>query len=250
MKAINLLILFTFLFGSLVAQSSPEEAFNKGNAFYKEGKFQEALEAYKTIEKMDLESAELYYNMGNCYFNTNQLGLAIWSYEKALLINPGLEDAKYNLNNAQKSVVDKIEALPRIGFVRLQRAISSTFHTNTWAWLSIIFLLFTCIAIAFVRISDNRSLNKIAIGKIFVFGFLFVFTIVFTQLSDHYKKPEAVLISDNAHIKNGPSETAEDLFILHEGIKVEILEINKNWFQIKLADGLIGWAEKKEFKEI
>tara|TARA_B100000780_G_scaffold267953_1_gene225479 strand:- start:509 stop:682 length:174 start_codon:yes stop_codon:yes gene_type:complete len=57
-------------------------------------------------------------------------------------------------------------------------------------------------------------------------------------------------MSPNAYIKSAPSNQSKDLFILHEGTKVLVLEKFKDWNKIKLSDGMIGWIELEYLREI
>ena len=54
----------------------------------------------------------------------------------------------------------------------------------------------------------------------------------------------------NAYIKSAPSIQSDDLFILHEGTKVQVLEVFNDWTKIKLSDGMIGWLENLAIEEI
>mgnify|MGYP001491891012 FL=1 len=54
----------------------------------------------------------------------------------------------------------------------------------------------------------------------------------------------------NAYIKSAPSNKSEDLFILHEGTKVQVLEVFNGWTKIKLSDGMIGWLENQDIEQI
>ncbi|MHB2147614.1 tetratricopeptide repeat protein [Calditrichota bacterium LG25] len=86
--------------------------FNKGNALYKLKKYKEAIEAYQKVvgsENLNL-SARAFYNIGNCYFQENKLKESIEAYKKALELNPDDYQAKYNLELARarlKEMADK-----------------------------------------------------------------------------------------------------------------------------------------------
>lgn len=249
-KIVGFFIFLVALLTNVYAQEQENILFTKGNELYKNAKYSEAILEYEKVNKNGFKSPELFYNLGNSYYNNDQLGFAILNYEKALKLKPSFDNAKFNLSIAQKSVVDKIETIPEIGFVKLLKSVTGLMHTDTWSWITILSLFIVGISVIYIRLNKESKLNKYALIKVFVFLIIGALSFLFAQLSYHYQKPEAILINPNTYVKNGPSSTSKDLFVLHEGIKVEILEENKNWIQVKLSDGLIGWANKKDFKNI
>ena len=80
--------------------------------------------------------------------------------------------------------------------------------------------------------------------------FIGVFTLVFFVLSvsfaaqkSNYMKSnnEAIIMKPTITVKSSPSSSGVDLFVLHEGSKVEIKETEDNWSKIRMADGSVGW---------
>ena len=54
-----------------------------------------------------------------------------------------------------------------------------------------------------------------------------------------------------AAVKSSPSsESSKDLFILHEGTKVTIIDQVGNWNNISLADGRQGWLPAMDMEII
>ena len=116
MKKIALIIIAVVVSTLGMAQSN--NWFEEGNAAYNEGDYEQALALYGNIEESGLESAELYYNMGNTYYKMKKYPMSILYYEKALKLAPGDEDIRTNLEIANLAVVDKINVLPQSFFVR------------------------------------------------------------------------------------------------------------------------------------
>jgi len=140
MKKTLYLLLFTSQF--FFAQSG----FERGNALYQKGKYEEAISAYETILDSKKESAELYFNLANCYYKLNKVAPAIYNYEKALVLNPNDSEIQNNLAFAHKLTIDEIKVVPKVGFAKLLRDFTGAFHYNTWAWITValsgFFLLF------------------------------------------------------------------------------------------------------------
>ncbi len=247
---IKLLRVFFVLVSVFVQAQDAQSLFKKGNEAYKIGDFTTALEAYQSIEKEGEGSAELNYNIGNCYFRLNKVGYAILNYEKALKQDPALEDAQINLVTAQKQTVDKIEQLPLPGIVRVYKGFLSVLNTEGWAKVSLGLVFLFLVFILIINFSKNSTLKKSLFLVNSVNVLLVLLTLIFAFSSSYYDKEELVLVKDNAYIKSEPTKSGKDLFILHEGTKVQLKQDNNAWIQIKLSDGLIGWVEKGAFKSI
>lgn len=87
-----------------------EGSYNLGNAVHKQQRFDEAIQNYhqaigKTTDK-NVQS-QLYYNMGNSYFEGKQYQESINAYKRSLKLNPNDDDAKYNLAYAYKKLKEQ-----------------------------------------------------------------------------------------------------------------------------------------------
>ena len=92
-----------------VATKSADELWTEAERAYREGEFAEAVVAYEAIIAQGMESAELYYNLGNAYFKQNNLGRSILFYNRAQLLNPSDEDVRHNLMYARTKTKDNIQ---------------------------------------------------------------------------------------------------------------------------------------------
>lgn len=249
-KFIKLLGVFFILISVFAKAEDVQSLFAKGNEAYKIGDFTTALKQYKAIEEQGETSADLNYNIGNCYFRLNKVGYAILNYEKALKQDPALEDAQINLLTAQKLTVDKIEQLPLPGIVRVYKGFLNMLNTEGWAKVSVVFVFLFLVFILIINFSKNSTIKKSLFLVNAIIVLFALLTLVFAFSSSYYDKEELVLVKDNAYIKSEPTKSGKDLFILHEGTKVQLKQDNNAWIQIKLSDGLIGWVEKGAFKKI
>jgi len=238
--------------GSSAQAQVPDSLFASANKLYQQERYIEALEQYQNIEKLDLESASLYFNMANIYYRTNQVAPAIYYYEKALKLKPNDKDIRFNLGFANNMILDNIEPLPKSLWQKFMEGIILRFTYETW--------------------------SKIAVGLAFIFAFLFlmyhfsystgkkrfyfitsILSVIFvtTSLFFAYRNKhhmdttiEAIIFSPAAEVKNAPTKSSDVYFELHEGTKVLILETLDNWKKIKIADGKMGWIDTAAIKEI
>ncbi len=219
---------------------------------YSAGQYYYAIELYDSIIKQGYTSAALYYNIGNAYFKTNQMPYAIWYYEKAKKLSPGDESINFNLNLANTLITDKIDALPTLFYVKWWKATYSLFHADTWAKMSVVLIFLVCIFLALFLIARSVTFKKLSFFLCLTFFVLAVFTLIFAnkQYRETYKQQSAIVFSPRITAKSSPDENSIDLFVIHEGTKVNIQDNLGEWCEIKLANGNVGWIKKSLVKPI
>lgn len=249
-KIILILSVLFWTLGSVFAASGALE--QQAEDLYREGKYNEAAEAYHKVLESGWESAALYYNLGNCYYKLGENTRAILNYERALILNPGNGDVKYNLEMAQKAIVDKIEVLPELFLLRWYKAVVSNFSADQWAYISVgLFILCLCmVAMFFYSASVWAKKTGFFSGAI-----LFIFTILavsfaFKQNERVKNRDYAILTTPSVTVKGAPDNSGTSLFVVHEGLKVRVIGTLGDWYNIRLADGNEGWVLKSDLEKI
>ncbi len=248
----NILLITILIFSSSLLAQSADSLFVQANKLYQVEKYDEALAIYKEIENSNVQSDDLYYNMANAYYKTNQVAPSIYYYEKALLLNPTHEDAKYNLSFAKRMTIDNIEALPKSIGQKFSKSVIHKFNYNTWAYSAVAFSFLFAILFLLYHFSYS-SVNK---RFYFLSSILSVFFIIITVLFaynnyNHIKSYKtAIIFAQQSDVKSAPTSASEISFELHEGTKVELLESLDGWNKIKIADGKVGWIESSNIKEL
>ena len=247
----KLFFLLSLIVNSIVAQSL-EDNFYAANDFYKNEKFEKAIELYHQIASQGKISMELYYNLGNSYYKINKVGPAIYYYEKALKINPLNEDVKNNLIFAKRLALDNIEELPQNIFQKFNKQYLQKLSYNQWAIVAVVFLFLTFILFLLFYFVFSSFIKRVFFGfSILSFLFLIIsFSITYNQFYFDKNNKEAIVFAEKISVKNAPTMNSEEVFILHEGTKVFVLDALDNWKKIKLADGKQGWINAKEIKEL
>lgn len=243
-------IIFIFLLTTQVffAQSS----FEKGNALYQKGKYDQAIAEYESVLATKQHSSELYFNLGNCYYKLNKVAPAIYNYEKALVLNPDDTEIANNLKFAQKMQIDEIKVIPRVGFSKMVHDFASIFHYNTWAWISVGF------STLFLLCFMGYYFSKLTFSKRFfffgMFGLLLLLLIsvsaAISEKNDFYNERPAIVFAEMVLVKSEPQKGSNTVFTIHEGTKVFVLQTMENWRKIQLTDGTEGWIEKTAIKEV
>ena len=248
-----LIAIFTYSgWGMQLHAQAPDSLFAAANKLYQQEKYLEALQAYQKIEKQDLESASLYYNMANIYYRSNQVAPAIYYYEKALKLAPNDKDILFNLEFANRTILDNIEPLPRSLWQKFMDGVVLSFTYETWSKIAV--GLAFVFAVLFLMYHFSYSTGKKRIYFITsILSVIFVTTsLFFSYRNKHYvdRNTEAIVFSTEVEVKSAPTNSSDVYFELHEGTKVLILETLDNWKKIRIADGKMGWINAAAIKEI
>lgn len=236
--------------GMAFAQNDADAWFEQANTAYNSGNYDTAIVVYEKILDAGMESVPVYYNMGNAYYKLHEYPMAIYCYEKALKLDPSDEDVQTNLAIANAAIVDKLEPVPQSFIVKWWRSIRSALSGTQWAWCSIAaFALLLLMLFLFLR-ARKVGLRKLGffMGLIFLIAFSLsvVFALQLKQIGD--TQDQAIVMTPTVTVKSSPSTNSVDLFVLHEGVKVEVMDTQGEWAQIRIANGSVGWLEVSEMR--
>jgi tetratricopeptide (TPR) repeat protein len=243
-----LLILLIFS-GIQVVYGQPaglQDSIAKGNQLYTSAKFAEAAKTYEAVAAKGFESFELYFNLGNALYKSNNITFAILNYERALKLSPNNEDALFNLEMAKRQVVDNIDLLPEPGFIRWWHELISSRPADSWGNQSIVsFFLFLLLFALFLFASTIRYKQVTFWFAVITLSYsLLTFSFGSSQRSKLVHHNSGVITERSVRMKGSPSETGTELFILHEGLSVQITDKLGDWIEIRLADGNKGWVKE------
>ena len=244
-----ILFLLCIITSSIAAQNN-DSLFVSANNFYKNANFEKAIEHYKKIEEKGAVSPELYLNLGNTYYKLNQVGPAIYYYEKALKLDPIQDDVLNNLVFAKRLALDNIAMVPKTVFQRFHENYLQKLTYNEWAILTVIFSFLTALLFLFFYFAYTPSKKRIyfTTSVLSLILFIFVIFITYNEYDRSKNNKEAIVFAEKTTIRNAPTLNAEAIFTLHEGAKVIVLDAIDNWKKIKLADGKQGWIIANEVK--
>ncbi|TVZ56499.1 SH3 domain-containing protein [Lutibacter sp. Hel_I_33_5] len=241
-----------FLLPSILLAQTANDLFTTANNLYKEGKYKEAIKVYQKIEKKDQVSSDVYYNLGNCYYKLNEVAATIYNYEKALSINPLHKDATNNLVFAKRLTLDRIEELPKSILQKFNENYLQKLTYNQWAIVVVVLSFLASILFLLFYFSEIPTKKRFYfISSILSFIMLFSsLLITINQYNLSTSKRHAIVFSKKIDVKNAPTLNGNDVFTIHEGTKIMVLDEVDNWKKVKLADGKIGWLIADEIKEL
>lgn len=234
------------------AQSTAEQA----RLAYDSAQYHRAIEILEkesaAQKKAGLESANLYYNLGNAYFRTDNIAKARLNYERAALLDPGDKDIQRNINFIKTRIEDKIPIADSFFLSVWFTSVQNWFSSNGWAKIGVIsFLLFiACLALFFF--SKKEILKKVS----FYSGLILIIFIIFANIFSYNQKKRveerntAIILSGAAPVLSSPDTNSKELFVLHAGTKVIITKEDRNWLEIEIDNGSIGWIQREKLEII
>ena len=233
-----------------MAQEQPEVWFEKANAAYNSGSYDSAVMLYEKVIDARMESVPLYYNMGNAYYKMREYAMSIYCYEKALKIDPSNEDVRDNLAIANLAIVDKIEPVPQSFIVRGWRGMRSWLSGDHWAWCSIVAFALLLFGLYLFLRSRRMGLRKLGFFGGVLCLLVFALSVVFAfQLKTAATTlDQAIIMTPTVTAKSSPSDASVDLFVLHEGSKVDILDTSEGWNKIRIANGSVAWLKATDMR--
>lgn len=252
-KAVAALLMLSFPLSGYAADAYVDSLFNAANAAYSEGRWGDAVTAYTSVENLGLESPALYCNLGSAYYKEGDIAMAMLYYERALKLDPSYSDARYNRTVVSDFVQDRIEPVPEFILKTWVRELCYGLDSDTWAVAGLVFLVVTAAALLLLFLSSSLALRRTGFFSAIVFLLLAVMAITFSfwQKADYMRKDGAIIMTPVVSVKSSPSsEASTDLFILHEGTKVLIIDEVGEWRNIELADGRQGWMRSSDMSII
>ncbi|WP_302787477.1 tetratricopeptide repeat protein [Phocaeicola coprophilus] len=242
MRKISFFIIFLLSFVQFVQA----ESFTKADAdkAYQENKYAEAIKMYENILATQGESAVVYYNLGNSYFKEKNMAKAVLNYERALLLNPGDADIRFNLDMARSKTVDQITPATEVFIVTWVNSLTNMQSERGWAKIGIVSFICLLVGLALYIFSKRLIVRKIGFIGAVVLLVVTVCANLFAreQKNELMDRTGAIVMSPTVTVKSTPDESGTELFVLHEGTKVFVEDNSmKGWKEIRLEDGNKGW---------
>lgn len=212
-----------------------------------------AIYIYEQLLDTEGEAASVYYNLGNAYYKSGDIAHAILNYERALLLDPSNGDTQFNLELARSKAVDKNAVVSELFFVRWFRDFVSILSVDGWAKCGILCFIILILLLTLFIFNKKSKTKKI----IFIFALLsLVCTVLANVMASSQKdklvyRESAIVMEPSVTVRSTPSTSGTELFILHEGKKITIKDDSmKEWKEIEIEDGNIGWLPASAIERI
>lgn len=238
---------------SAAPSDCPDSLWTAGVEAYVGGDWNLALSDWKAIEAAGIKGKELFYNIGNAYFKSEDYGRAILYYERALKIDPSFRDAGFNLEYAKSFTQDRIETVPEFFMKTWFRNVRTGISSNAWAALCLVLFAVALVLALIFMLSSGSGMRRVGFfaGLAALLLSVWCFGFSLRDKKDGETHETAVVISAVASVKSAPgADSAKDLFVLHEGTKVRIVDEVSSWRNIELSDGRQGWIRNEDMEVI
>lgn len=237
-------------FATLTSWSqSATELYNQAGQSYQSKEYRKAADDYEKLLAQGYENSEVYYNLGNCYFKLDSIAKCILSFERAMKLSPGDEDIIHNLKLARLKTVDNIKPVPQLQIVTWWNNFINFRSSGGWAMMAVALLWFALLLVAFAIFFGRRRVFSILAMLFLVFS-LSSFALAATRKQQEENPSAAIVTVSSSYVKSAPDANAHDLFMIHEGSRIQLLDKVGEWNKIRLEDGKVGWMEQGKFERI
>ncbi len=238
-----------FLFALTCRAAEADSLKVAADSLYAADDYKGAAQLYSQLEP----TATVCYNLGNCFYRSDDMARAVLWYERAAMLDPSDGDIRFNLDMARSKTIDNVTPKHEIFFVGWYRSLVNIASVDTWGYMSIAAFALALVFLALCIFLGNITLRKTSLTLCVLFLLVTVMGNVcaFSQRYRLLHRTGAIVMDASAVVKSTPSASGNDLFVLHEGTKVEIRDNTlSDWYEIELADGKVGWIESKQLEII
>ncbi len=229
--------------GKKAVAKGEADLFNQANQLYMDQSYEKAAAVYEQLLATGKVAPEIYFNLGNTYYKTGNLAAAILNYERARRLRPSDPDIAYNLRMANLNTIDKIEPLPQLFYEKWWDDYVNEGSVNRRAMLVVVLFWITLGVGSVYLFSRNIGLRKIMFFMMLLAALAASFTWYMTYLQNRHLNDHraAIIFSDSAYAKSSPDDKSANLFLLHAGTRIEVLDELKGWKKVRIANGNEGW---------
>lgn len=231
---------------------TPRERMRAANDAFQSKQYQAAADEYETLRQEGFTSAVLHYNLGNSYYRLGELAPAILNYERALLLRPHDRDTRHNLEVVRAQLQDKLEVLPAFFLLRWWRGLAFTFSATAWSIIGLFFLWLGIGGLVMWLFAGERrqKVRGFVAGLIFLTLCLAPFALALSRINMQEHSQTAILMAPEMVLRSAPDPESAEVLIIHEGLKVELLDQIADWYKVRLQNGEEGWLPQAVVEEI
>lgn len=237
---------------SCLYAAAPSASLASANQAYQKKDFTTAIQQYEAILQQGYQSEALYYNLGNSYYRTNDLGKAVLNYERALLLDPNDADTQHNLQLVQSQLPDEIEPLPTFFLTKWWNTLGGLLSAQAWSVLALILLWLGIAGLTIWLLGRVRQYKKI--GFIVGISLLIISLLGFSLANDRIhtikNSGRGVVLQKEIVLRSAPDTQSKEVLVLHAGATVKVLDQIGDWYKVSLRDGMQGWLPEVSFERI
>ncbi len=225
---------------------------DSANQEYANARYEKAIQSYLDVIQAGYVASELYFNLGNAYYKTNDMSHAILYYERAHQLSPNDDEINFNLNLARSQIIDKIDTVPQFFMTRWWNAIRGSMSADNWGYMSLVAFALFLLLFGLYLFSRLLTVKKITfwLGTILFVVSVLSFIMGHKQSELLNAKSQAIIMSPSVTVKSSPDMSGTELFMLHEGTKVSVEDSLGEWREIRISNGNKGWIRESDYTVI
>ena len=232
--------------GRSEASDAASALYNEGNALYRQGAYEAAIDRYQDVVGSGIRNPDVYYNLGNAYFKAGALGQALLNYERARRLAPSDPDISGNVAFANTLKVDRFDIDAPNAVTRFLTAIYTRLSPNGLAaWVSFSFLGI-CFGLAGLLFLPGRRVRWFVVLGVASLGCVLSIALLTVKV-DELNTPKGIVLVPETVGRSGPSSDYLQVFTLHEGTLVVLERQEGQWGLIRLPNGIGGWIQLETF---
>ena len=246
----NILFFLLFVFSLFTqAADSLSELKTQADSAYARADYETAVKLYGKLVEENMTS-DVCYNLGCAYYRIDDIAHSVLWFERALKLNPSDKDILTNLEMVRTKTIDKI--VPQHEFILFTyfRIMTNWFSLRTWTVIALLSFVLMLVSLLLFWASGSIITRKLTLSSACILLLLSILANVCAIQQRNFKQihTSGIITTPAVTVKSTPADNGNDLFVLHEGSKVEILDNSlKEWCEVSIADGKIGWIPKKSF---
>ena len=244
------IIFLTIMSASILTASAVTKS--DADSAYVHEEYDEAIQIYEKLLKQG-DDANVYFNLGNAYYRNKDYTHAILNYERALLLNPGDADIRFNLDMARAKTIDRIVPKSEMFFVSWYNSLVNITSVDGWAKIAVSTFILMLILIILYLLNDKVLIRRLTLYLSELMLVFFILSNIFALAQKHQleNRNTAIITASSVSVKSTPAKNGTDLFVIHEGTKVQITDNSMaGWKEVVLADGKKGWLETSQIERI
>ncbi len=246
-KKITILLAIIIIVGAIDSYAiDADSLFAYAGTLYEDGKYNEALEVYKTIEQNNYRSAPLFFNIGNCYFELGEPGWAILYYLKARRLDPADDDIINNLEFARQFMPTRLVGVKINPFAEFMDTVVTPFTLEMSAWLASIAFILLILFLALAIHLGMRGTGTKIIGYSLLILTIATSVVTTYKYKTEYQTDYGVIVEEEANIFSAPSEESDLEFVGAFGLTFEIEKSSREYYLVMFENGRKGWINKSK----
>lgn len=248
-KILTCILLSLFWSLLLVAQDDATQLFSNGNAAYNGGNYALAIEKYEAILEQNLHSPAVYFNLANAHYRLGNVAQSVYYFEQAKRLAPEDQAIENNSRFAQNMTRDAIEELPTTQLAQFQERLLGIFSLESWSIITLCMLWLAIILLVLYRLNSLMLYKRIFFSSAILILLCSLTALFYTQQKyEQLQVVKGVVYVEEIAVWGEPNQRADELFLLHEGTTVEVIDDLNNWLKIKIANGSEGWIQKESLR--